>query len=389
MDQSIKVVLSCLGKFHHFDLARQLDSAGLLEVIYTGYPRCKLRGERLAPAKISTFPWFQTIYMAQARFTRRSEVFSRCLERIAKTTFDSHVARILRPCDIFVGLSGHNRKAGRRARALGARWICDRGSSHILYQDRVLREEHIRWGIPFRGVPSWAIKEELVEYAECDLITVPSTFAEKSFVDAGVAAAKLRRVPYGVDLTKFMPVGSPKSGHYDVIFVGSVGVRKGIPYLIEAFRNIRHPRKSLRIIGSIEPVFESWVRNIKDADVLFMGPLPQPALKEHLSRSHVFVLPSVEEGLALVQAQALACGCPIICTPNTGGGDLITSGIEGLIVEARNPGDLTHAMQILADNTAVRERMGELALASVQRFGGWNEYGERYHSVLRECLGEC
>ena len=68
-----------------------------------------------------------------------------------------------------------------------------------------------------------------------------------------------------------------------------------------------------------------------------LGSIPQPELAALMSRSHVLALPSIEEGLALVQAQAMACGCPVVCSTNTGGEDLFTDGVEGFIVPIRDP----------------------------------------------------
>lgn len=382
----MEIVLSCVGKFHHFDLARQLESAGHLHSIYTGYPRWKLADERLSASKVHTHPLWQTLYMAQGRFRLRSSAVSEWLAKRAAFSHDAYVARNLKVCDAFIGLSGHNYRAGLRAKALGARWVCDRGSSHIVFQDQILREEHRRWNVPFAGVPQWALEQEQAEYAACDLITVPSRFAEKTFIEMGIAAEKLKRVAYGVDLTKFHPVGRPREGHFDVVFVGGVGVRKGVPYLVEAFRKLRHPKKSLTIIGGIDIAFAPWVSACREDGVRFLGSRPQSELKEHLSRSHLFVLASIEEGLALVQAQALACGCPILCTENTGGGDLITSGVEGYVVPARNADALAERMQELADKPTYRDAMGDAALDRVKVIGGWRDYGCNYIEALKDLV---
>ena len=65
-----------------------------------------------------------------------------------------------------------------------------------------------------------------------------------------------------------------------------------------------------------------------------MGHLPPDALVEHYQQSHCFVMSSIEEGMAMVQMQALACGLPLICTTNTGGEDLLRlSGVEGKKLE--------------------------------------------------------
>jgi glycosyltransferase involved in cell wall biosynthesis len=118
-----------------------------------------------------------------------------------------------------------------------------------------------------------------------------------------------------------------------------------------------------------------------------MGALPQVKLKEHLSRSHLFVLPSVEEGLALVQAQAMACACPLLCSENTGGGDLITSGVEGFVVPIRDANAMADRMQQLADDPQQREKMSQAALFRVKSLGGWDDYGRAYKRVLNDLIG--
>ena len=96
---------------------------------------------------------------------------------------------------------------------------------------------------------------------------------------------------------------------------------------------------------------------------------------------------SIEEGLALVQAQAMACGCPIICTTNTGGEDLFTDGVEGFIVPIRNVPALADRMQELADNPVRQQSMRAAALARVRSIGGWTEYGDRWVELLGRLTG--
>jgi glycosyltransferase involved in cell wall biosynthesis len=122
-------------------------------------------------------------------------------------------------------------------------------------------------------------------------------------------------------------------------------------------------------------------------DVAFTGPLPQVQLKHIMSRSHVMVLPSIEEGLATVQAQALACGCPVIGTTNSGAEDLFTDGKEGFIVPIRDPSAITERLQLLADDPERRAAMGEAALELVKRIGGWAQYGEQMADFMTRLVG--
>jgi glycosyltransferase involved in cell wall biosynthesis len=118
-------------------------------------------------------------------------------------------------------------------------------------------------------------------------------------------------------------------------------------------------------------------------NVEMLGSLPQSELAALMSRSHVLALPSIEEGLALVQAQAMACGCPVICSTNTGGEDLFTDGVEGFIVPIRDPIALANRLQQLADDPDLQRSMRAAALHRVRSIGGWKEYGDRWESLLQ------
>jgi starch synthase len=375
----VKVALSAIGKFHTFDLARELHARGALSGILTGYPRFKLRAESLPQELICTFPFVHAPYMAfpWRRWIGRS--WLRQWEYLDQWSFAAFTARNLPECDVYVGLSGSSLRAGMKAKARGARYVCDRGSSHIRVQDEIEREEHERWGMADAGVDPRIIDAEEAEYAEADCITVPSQFAYRSFLSQGVAADKLRLLPYGVDLSRFEPAGLPPEGKFDVLFAGAMSPRKGIQYLVQAFRQIRHPAKTLSFAGAPSPEMIALLRqrNLWPDDALVLGPMPQHKLMTVMSRCHVMVLPSVEEGLALVQAQAMACACPVIGTWNSGAEDLFSDGQEGYIVPIRDVGALAERLQHLADCPEQRKEMGQRALAKVRSIGGWHRYGEK------------
>ena len=385
----MKVAISVIGKFHSFDLARELHGRGALEKIFTGYPRFKLRQERLPGDRINTFPYLQAPYMGLPGRARLGRFIEREWEWLAKVSFDRHVARSLPECDVFVGLSGSALLSGRRARQRGAKYVCDRGSTHIRAQDQLLRDEHERWGLHFDGIDPRVIDQEDAEYAEADRITVPSSINVRSFIDQGVPEAKLRRLPYGVDLSRFAPTGLPADEGFDVLFVGGMSLRKGIPYLLKAYKGLQHPRKRLTLAGSVAPELVGLMkaRGLWPEDVRVLGHVPQARLKNLMSCSHVMVLPSIEEWLALVQAQAMACGCVVLASQNTGAEDLFTDGVEGFIVPVRSVDALLQRLQQLADDPALRSVMSARALQRVRNTGGgWHAYGEQAMAVYKELL---
>lgn len=373
----MKVVLTTLGKFHSFDLARQLHAHGALQAIYSGYPRFKLRGEGLPRRLVRTFPYLHAPYMASGWRRHLGLRALRQWEYWDRTSIDQFAARTLPDAELFVGLSSCGLATGREARRRGMKYVCDRGSTHIRHQDAVLRAEHDRWGLPFDGVDPRIIEREEAEYALSDVITVPSRFVRDTFAANGVPLDKVRVLSYGVDLERFKPVAEPVSGRFDMLFVGGVSLRKGVPHLLKAYKALQHPAKSLTIAGVAEEAVMTRMRELSllDEEVRLLGHVPQPELKLLMSRSHVLVLPSVEEGLAMVMAQALACGCPVIATRSAGAQDLFSDASEGFIFDAGDTDALTTRLQQLASQPELRQRMSAAALRRVQSIGGWSSYG--------------
>ncbi len=380
----MKVVQSVHAKFHHFDLARQLHRQGMLEAIFTGYPRWKLRDAGLPPEKVRTFPWLRVMLMGKERYGLTNVWLDRELNWLAAKALENHVIANLPECDVFVAISGAGLKTSRVVKRRGGRYICDRGSSHIRFAERIMTEEFRRWNQIFPGVDPRAVAKEEAEYAAADAITVPSGFCVRSFVELGVPAEKMRRIPYGVDLSRFTKVAEPKRDRFEVLFVGQVSFRKGVPYLLEAFARLKHPRKRLRLVGAMQSEMKQFLSGRQWADVEFIGSVPQSELVPLMSASHVLVLPSVEDGFGLVLGQAMACGCPIICSNNTGGGDLLEPGTEGFTVPIRDARAITERLEQLCQDPARRDRMSEAAQRSVERAGGWTDYGDQYGELCRE-----
>jgi starch synthase len=380
----MRIVQAVFGVFHHFELARELERRGHLEAIYSTWPWARLKREGLDHSKVKTFPWFHTSEMLVLRSRIDSRWLCDQLGYANALAFDEWTLRRIPLCDAFIALSGAGLKTGRLVQQRGGKFICDRGSSHQRYQEQVVNDEYRRWGVdrPISDIRDTIREEQIYEMA--DAITVPSRFAARSFMEMGIPAEKLRVIPYGVRLERFTRTGEPPADRFEVLFAGSVGLRKGVPYLLEAFSKLRHPAKRLRVVGALHPDLKTVLDRLPRENVEFFGSVKQETLAQFMSTSHVMVLPSLEEGLALVQGQALACGCPVLCSTNTGGEDLFTDGVEGFIVPIRNVEALTERMQQLADDPALQAKMSEAALRRVQSLGGWSDYGSQWETFLRE-----
>lgn len=378
----MQVVQTVFGKFHHFHLARQLHRRGILAGIFSSYPRWKLRDQQIPMKLVHAFPYLHMAQFAAMKYGSSSSALYRELSWGTALTLDGYVASHLPICDVFVGISGSGLETGRLAQKRGGKYICDRGSSHVRWVDRMLTEEFARWGQEFEGVYPKHITREEQEYEQADAITVPSEFARQTYIEMGVAADKIKKVPYGSDLSRFAKVAEPASDSFDVLFAGQVSFRKGIPYLLEAFAQFRHPKKTLTIVGGMLPEIKRYLQRNSLENVQFAGPQKPARLRELMSRSHVLVLPSVEDGFGMVIGEAMACGCPVISSENCGGKELIDDGKEGFIVPIRDPDAITTRLEQMAQDPALRESMSVRARERVVGLGGWDTYGRDYVAVL-------
>lgn len=377
----MKVRIGSGGRFHIFDLARQMERLGHLTRLYTGYPKWKVDGISLE--KVDSFPWLIVPVMMLPQWG--ADGLQKRLNHLIKETFDGWLASRLAPCDVFHSLSGWASRSHRVAKErYGALTVCDRGSSHILFQDDLLAAEYARWGVPYRPIDRRVVERELQDYRECDLIFVPSTFARRSFLEKGVPQAKLFTIPYGVDLRLFQPI--PKQDDvFRVIYVGAMSLRKGIPYLLEAIASLQLAGLELWLIGGGLPEAQPFLAKY-DGCYRYFGVIPRAELHRYYSQGSVFVLASIEEGLALVQAQAMACGLPVIATANTGAEDLFTDGVEGFIVPIRDPEAIQEKVIYLYEHPEVRDQMGRAALRRARALGGWNRYGDQVADIYEAGL---
>lgn len=384
----MQVVQAVLGTFWHFDLANELESRGYLKRIYSTFPWFRLEREGIPRDRVRTFPWIHGPWMAARRYSLMPERLARQIALANSRLFDSWVAARLEECDVFIGLSGSSLNAGRVAQNRGGKYICDRGSSHIRYQRAILDEEYGRWGFRKENVDPQSVEREEAEYLQADAVTVPSEFAWRTFIEMGIRPEKVKKIPYGVRLDRFRKTGEPDAGSFNVLFAGTVSIRKGVPYLLDAFARFKHPLKRLRLAGPVEPQMQSLFSRFDMRSVEVLGRQPQADLAKWMNGSHVMVLPSIEDGFGLVMAQAMACGTVVIASDNTGGFDLFTNGVEGFTIPIRSPRAICDRLTQLADDSGLRQRMSDEAVKRVQSLGGWKDYGERMAALLEQLVAD-
>ena len=376
----MNVSVATIGRFHHFDLGRQIVRLGHNLSLFTSNPKSHV-DQDLRP-HVRTHPIFRIPYAIGSRLGFGAHLY--WLDELLLKDLGNWVARSIDVewTDVFHALEGTGPQAGRRVKENGKLWICDRGSSHILFQRELLIEEHRYWHVPPPQFAANRLDRCVAEYDEAHAITVPSQFSKKSFLQHGIAAERVFVCPYGVNLSEFKP-GKKNDEVFRVIHVGQISIRKGIGYLLQAMDPlVKNGKCELWLVGEIDPSVQSLLDKFNGV-FEYKGVSPRKDLWKLYSQASVLVLASVEEGLALVQAQALACGVPIIATTNTGAEDLFSDGVEGFIIPIRSPEAIREKIEWMLDSTEQRDRMAQAALKRVEHLGGWDRYGESVEAVYR------
>jgi starch synthase len=156
-----------------------------------------------------------------------------------------------------------------------------------------------------------------------------------------------------------------------VLFLGNICMRKGVHYLLEAFRSAGLRNARLQLAGPIDPSF----RPVLDRYSSFerSGPIPHSRVHEQYQQADVFVIPSLADSYPLVALEAMSAGLPVIVSENTGVADIIENGREGFVVPIRNAGEIAAKLTFLYENRERCARMG-MAAASAVSVLNWENY---------------
>ncbi len=372
----MKITLSVAGRLHSFEAARELESRQSLAHLMTSYPRFAVTPHGIPANKVKSHPWMEVSRrlwgkMPEAMKDRWNAQF------FFDHQFDLWAARQLRAdSDVVVGWSGCSLSTLRRAKELGMVATVDRGSSHMLTQQRLLEEEYARFGLKFVLTHPRTIEQEVTEYAEADVIQVGSLFAMKTFKEHGVPESKILHLPYGFVPNTFKST-APKDKGFRIVFCGNLSLRKGLVYLLEAFSQLKLKDAELWVFGGPSADFDAAKIKLDRPGVKYFGKQPWSVLAEHFSRGSVFCLPSIEDGFAMTLLQAMACGLPAIGTDHSGAPDAVRSGQEGFVVPIRNVDALKESILWCYRNRERCDEMGQAAQRRVYEQFQWKNYADK------------
>ena len=359
----MKIAVVVHNRFHAYDLARELIRRGQDATLVTNYPKWAVRRWGVPDERVWSF-WpegvisraMQKLGIGPFHDSAYLPWFGRwAAARLQKENWDVALCWSSMGEEVFQALEGK-----RSIR------VCHRTSAHIRAQDRLLREERERVGVPLELPHPWSIAREEREYRLADRILVPSSFVRETFLQEGFPMEKLWMVPLGADTWMFRSdpgvveerikrilSGAPLR----VLNTGTFSYRKGMHDLARAIEAVDPDRFVFRFVGPVLPETRALARCLRQR-AEFTGRCPQEMLPRHYAWADFFVLPTIEDGFQLVLGQASVAGLPILTTPNGAGHDLVLEGRNGWLIPVRSPEAI---MERLRWCDANREELAEMA----------------------------
>lgn len=308
-------------------------------------------------------------------------------------SFDRHVAARLPTLTGLKAVYAYEDAALRTfqvADRIGLRRIYDlpigywRAAQQILQEERELQPA---WACTLTGlndsVAKLARKDQELQLA--DLVVVPSEFVRSTLLEHNFSSAPIAVVPFGSPPPLAAPPQTPAEGPLRVLYVGSLGQRKGLAYALDAVQALGD-QVSLTLIGRVTaPECQPLVAAI--ARHRWIETLPYPQILEQMSQHDVLLLPSLFEGYALVISEALSQGLPVLTTPNSGASQTIRDGLEGFIVPIRNSHAIAERLLQLATN---REQLASMRQACLRRAAelSWAVYEQGLRAAVDQALSQ-
>jgi glycosyltransferase involved in cell wall biosynthesis len=303
--------------------------------------------------------------------------------------FDARVARRLREIDVdaVYAYEGGALQTFRQAKRQGITTLYDLPSGYWYWERDLLREEEARNPEMAPVLPKLSdsekhMREKDEEVALADFILVASQHVRRTL--AGVVPnEKILVVPYGAPPVRNRPeVATGPRRPLQVLFAGALHQRKGIGYLLKAIEFLGSDVE-LTLIGQrfapnalVDAACKRW---------RWFETVPHSQVLDVMMQSDVLVLPSISEAFGLVVTEALACGLPVIVTPNVGACDLVCDGRDGFVVPICSAEAIAERLNRLNRDRDLLAQMSHNAQATAAR-RPWDIYRETWVDNLRVAI---
>lgn len=243
--------------------------------------------------------------------------------------------------------------------------ISQHGTFYNVYRD--IMPFPFNWLLPF-------LEEKFLNHGFYSKILVEDNYTKKVLLKLDVPEEKIVRLPYpGVDVKKFAAAEKKTSEKIIVLHHGRLVKKRGVEYLVRAFRVVseRFPEAELVIAGE-GPEKTRLVTLAHDLGVStrvrFIGLIPHEEVPCLVRGSDVFVIPSIIEGHSTSMLEAMAAGKPVVATRVGGLTEVIVDGENGVLVDPKNPEQISKAVIRLLGDRSLAARLGRGGSETVEQF---------------------
>jgi len=301
-------------------------------------------------------------------------------------SFDARVARRLREIEIgaVYAYEGGALQTFRQAKQQGIAALYDLPSGHWYWERELLQDEKERNPELASLIPKLSdsedhMREKDEEVRLADFVIVASQYVRRTLAGV-VPEQKIRVVPYGAPPVCTRPeIARKRCRPLRVLFVGALHQRKGIGYLLKAVEMLGTDVE-LTLIGQrfapnaiVDRACKRW---------RWFETIPHDQVLDVMMQSDVLVLPSISEAFGLVVTEALACGLPVIVTPNVGASDLVCDGKEGFVVPVCSAEAIAVRLNDLKRDSELLAHLSWNAQAAAARHP-WDNYREIWAETVR------
>jgi glycosyltransferase involved in cell wall biosynthesis len=235
--------------------------------------------------------------------------------------------------------------------------------------------------------PFWGYILRDIEQA--DAVLVNSRFVEDTFRNFGYDRVPIHTIYLGIDdaFLAHVPERGSASDEFRLLFAGTFEKRKGVEILMDAMGRLDNLPWRLEVAGQVSPALVKRSRSFfSDPRVNYLGYLSLRDLASAMTRADVFVFPSLAEGSARVVFDALACGCYVITTPNTG--SIVEDGIHGAVVPPGDSASLAEAIEYAYQHRDKVSEIGRNNAQSVRTKYRQCDYGDQLSCLYKGLLAE-
>lgn len=267
----------------------------------------------------------------------------------------------------------------KTAKELGIQCVYDLPIGYWKSARLLLQEELDRnpaWAATLTGFSDSTAKlaRKDAELALADVIFVASSFTKKTLEDYSGVLPEIRVIPYGFpEVTHkktYLPLVNRK---LKVLFVGGLSQRKGLSYLFEAVQGLES-QIDLTVVGN-KAVVDCDALNEALQQHTWIPSLPHEAILDCMRAHDILVFPSLFEGFGLVITEAMSQGTPVITTDRTAGPDLISTGVDGWLVEPGSSAAIKKVFISILEKPALLEQFGQAAQIKAST-RPWSIYGD-------------